>query len=113
MTGGTVAILGLVGDNFAAGMTGGMAFVYDADGLFAEHDNPDSVIYQRPETAYWQSVLHSLVEEHHHETGSAWAAELLEQWDEALPRFWQVVPKEMVNRLEQPLTDEQMAIPAE
>ena len=113
MTGGTVAILGLVGDNFAAGMTGGMAFVYDADGLFAEHVNSDSVIYQRPETAHWQSVLHDLIEEHKIETGSAWASEMLEQWDEALPRFWQVVPKEMLTRLAHPLSDMREAIPAE
>jgi glutamate synthase (NADPH/NADH) large chain len=113
MTGGLVAILGNVGDNFAAGMTGGMAFVYDADGLFADHVNPDSVIFQRPQTAHWQSVLRYLVAEHQAETGSAWASELLEQWDLALLRFWQVVPKEMANRLEQPLTDTRAAIPAE
>ena len=113
MTGGTVAILGNVGDNFAAGMTGGMAFVYDADGLFAEHVNPDSVIFQRPQTTYWQDTLRFLVAEHQAETGSQWAGELLEQWDLALLRFWQVVPKEMVNRLEQPLTDTREAIPAE
>jgi glutamate synthase (NADPH/NADH) large chain len=113
MTGGTVAILGNVGDNFAAGMTGGMAFVYDADGLFAEHVNPDSVIFQRPQTTYWQDVLRYLVAEHQAETGSQWAGELLEQWDLALLRFWQVVPKEMMNRLEHPLTDQREVIPAE
>jgi glutamate synthase (NADPH) large chain len=113
MTGGVVAILGPVGDNFAAGMTGGMAFVYDADGLFAEHVNPDSVIFQRLQTDHWQGVLRYLIAEHQAETGSVWANELLEQWDLALLRFWQVVPKEMVNHLEQPLTDVRAAIPAE
>jgi glutamate synthase (NADPH/NADH) large chain len=104
MTGGLVAILGQVGDNFAAGMTGGMAFVYDADGLFTEHVNPDSVVFQRVEMPYWQNMLRYLIADHQAETGSAWASELLEQWDLALLRFWQVVPKEMVGRLPQPIT---------
>jgi glutamate synthase (NADPH/NADH) large chain len=114
MTGGTVAILGAIGDNFAAGMTGGMAFVYDADGLFTQHVNPESVVWQRIETTHWQNVLRELIEEHRAETGSAFAAELLAQWDVELPRFWQVVPQEMVNRLAHPLKLEQpAAIPAE
>jgi glutamate synthase (NADPH/NADH) large chain len=105
MTGGTVAILGRVGDNFAAGMTGGMAFVYDADGLFDEHVNADTVVYQRIETAHWQGVLRKLVEEHRAETGSAFAAELLAHWERELGNFWQVVPKEMVSRLAHPLRE--------
>jgi glutamate synthase (NADPH/NADH) large chain len=114
MTGGTVAILGKVGANFAAGMTGGMAFVYDEDGLFAEHINPDSVIWQRAETAHYQEMLRGMVEEHRIETGSAWASELLAEWDVQLPRFWQIVPKEMLTRLTHPLKDERRAaIPAE
>jgi len=114
MTGGTVAILGAIGDNFAAGMTGGMAFVYDADGLFAQHLNADSVVYQRIETVHWQNVLRKLVEEHRIETGSALAAELIAHWELELKRFWQVVPKEMVNRLDHPLCEAELAaIPAE
>ncbi|MGA7710914.1 MAG: glutamate synthase large subunit [Rhizomicrobium sp.] len=103
MTGGMVAILGAVGDNFAAGMTGGMAFVYDADQKFSEHLNPDSVIWQRVETAHYQDVLRSMIEEHRAETGSVWASELLAEWDVQLPRFWQIVPKEMLTRLAHPL----------
>jgi glutamate synthase (NADPH/NADH) large chain len=114
MTGGVVAILGKVGDNFAAGMTGGMAFVYDADELFERHLNPDSVVWQRVETAYYENLLRALIEEHHAETGSAFAGEILAKWEVELPRFWQVVPKEMVNRLAHPLKAERRAaIPAE
>ncbi|MDE2164661.1 MAG: glutamate synthase large subunit [Alphaproteobacteria bacterium] len=114
MTGGVAVILGGVGDNFAAGMTGGMAFVYDADGLFEQHLNTDSVVWQRVETAHYQDVLRSLIEEHRTETGSVFAGELLAQWDVELPRFWQVVPKEMVSRLAHPLKDAaREAIPAE
>jgi glutamate synthase (NADPH/NADH) large chain len=105
MTNGVVAILGPVGDNFAAGMTGGMAFVYDADGRFDEHINPDSVVWQRVETEHWRKLLRSLVEEHHAESGSAFAGQLLAQWDVELDRFWQVVPKEMLARLDAPLSD--------
>jgi glutamate synthase (NADPH/NADH) large chain len=105
MTGGTVAILGQIGDNFAAGMTGGMAFVYDADGLFEEHVNPDSVVWQRVETAHWQNVLRGLIEEHRAQTHSTFAAQLLAHWEVELGRFWQVVPKEMLSRLAHPLTE--------
>ncbi len=108
MTGGVVAILGRIGDNFAAGMTGGMAFVYDADGLFEQHLNSDSVVWQRVETAHYQDLLRGMIEEHRAETASVFAGELLAQWDVELPRFWQVAPKEMVNRLAYPLKDERV-----
>ena len=57
MTGGTVVILGKVGDNFAAGMTGGMAFIYDPFSDFEKYVNPDSVIWQKIETEYWIKYL--------------------------------------------------------
>ncbi|HEY1710055.1 MAG TPA: glutamate synthase large subunit [Rhizomicrobium sp.] len=109
MTGGTVAILGTIGDNFAAGMTGGMAFVYDADGLFEEHLNADTVMWQRVESGHWQTVLRNLIEEHRAETSSSFATELLTQWDVELGNFWQVVPKEMVDRLAHPLKEGRVA----
>ncbi|HSR70989.1 MAG TPA: glutamate synthase large subunit, partial [Kiloniellales bacterium] len=56
MTGGIAVILGPVGFNFAAGMTGGMAFVYDPEDRLSERINPTSVIYQRIETAHWEGV---------------------------------------------------------
>jgi glutamate synthase (NADPH) large chain len=104
MTGGTVVILGEVGANFAAGMTGGMAFVYDAAGLFHHRVNPDNVVWQAVETEYWQARLRDLVEDHLAETQSPWAAALLSNWTDELPRFRQVVPKEMLSRLERPVT---------
>jgi glutamate synthase (NADPH/NADH) large chain len=105
MTGGVAVILGRVGDNFGAGMTGGMAFVYDADGLFEQHVNADTVVWQRVETAHWQNVLKAHIEEHRVETGSVLATQMLAQWDRELENFWQVVPIEMVSRLAQPLSD--------
>ena len=53
MTGGTAVILGPVGDNFAAGMTGGMAFVYDPDDELRHRINDDSVVWRRIASRYW------------------------------------------------------------
>ncbi|NHO32501.1 glutamate synthase large subunit [Acetobacter fallax] len=94
MTGGTVVILGDSGDNFGAGFTGGMAFVYDADGSFEQKVNPDNVFWVRVTGAEWQQKLRSLVETHAAETRSGYAAMLLHKWDEVLPDFWQIVPKD-------------------
>ena len=104
MTGGTAVILGPVGDNFAAGMTGGMAFVYDSDGEFQRKLNSDTIICQRIETEYWETQCRDLVAEHARETQSGWAQRLLDDWDFEMARFWQVIPKEMLERLEQPAT---------
>ncbi len=104
MTGGVAVILGKVGDNFAAGMTGGMAFVYDAEDEFPRRVNPDSVVWQRVATPHWEGALRDLVEEHGRETQSRFAAQLLLDWERECRRFWQVVPKEMLSRLAQPLT---------
>ncbi|MDY0872271.1 glutamate synthase large subunit [Dongia rigui] len=106
MTGGTAVILGPVGDNFAAGMSGGMAFVYDEDGRFPLRINGDSVVSQRLESAYWESRLKSLIEEHATETQSKWAGSILNDWAEEKKKFWQIAPKEMLDKLEHPLTDQ-------
>ncbi len=103
MTGGVAVILGTVGENFGAGMTGGMAFVYDAEDLFAERVNPDTLTWQRIETDYWDDRLHQLVRAHVEETQSRFAEQLLNDWGRARSHFWHVVPKEMLNRLDQPL----------
>ena len=55
MTGGNVVILGDVGDNFAAGMTGGMAFIYDKTNDFEKKVNSETVIWQKVETEYWEN----------------------------------------------------------
>ena len=57
MTGGTAIILGEVGDNFGAGMTGGMAFVYDEKNTLKILLNPASIIWQEVETDYWKYFL--------------------------------------------------------
>jgi len=104
MTGGVAVILGPIRDNFAAGMTGGLAYVYDPDGRFPELVNGDSVLWQRLEVPYYEHQLRSLIEQHAQLTQSRFAAELLNAWPRTRDQFWQVVPKEMLARLEVPVT---------
>ena len=106
MTGGRVVILGEVGDNFGAGMTGGMAFIYDPNGTFEDRVNPASLEVMRIGTAHWEAELKALIEEHAAATDSALAARLLNEWDVEIGKFWQVVPTEIVARLEMPLSEE-------
>jgi glutamate synthase (NADPH/NADH) large chain len=113
MTGGTAVILGPVGGNFGAGMSGGMAFVYDPEGTFAARANPESIVWNRLASAFWESELKALVMAHASETGSRWSRGLVEDWDRVAGDFWQVVPKEMLTRLPQPLDDTVEAVAAE
>jgi len=103
MTGGTVVILGKAGDNFAAGMTGGMAFVYDPKHEFENFVNPGSVIWQVPETDYWKSCVNNLVNQHFEETQSHIAKTILENFNNEVQNFKQVCPKEMLDKLTNPL----------
>jgi glutamate synthase (NADPH/NADH) large chain len=104
MTNGTAVILGEVGANFGAGMTGGMAYIYDPDDTFEQRVNPDSVIWQRLEVEHYAEDLKALIQEHVSETQSKYAEHILLDWDRQVGHFWQVVPKEMVDRLEIPVT---------
>ena len=103
MTGGTVVVLGAVGDNFGAGFTGGQAFVYDPDAVFEKRVNADTLLWQRVAHPHWQRVLEGLVRRHAAETQSRFAEMLLHEWERVLPRFWQVVPREYARYLAAPL----------
>jgi glutamate synthase (NADPH/NADH) large chain len=107
MTGGTVAILGAIGDNFGAGFTGGMAFVYDPDQMFEKRVNADSLTWQRIAHPHWEGVLRDLIQEHVDETSSRYAAGLLHDWSGTLSHIWQVVPKGYAKYLPAPLSAEQ------
>lgn len=106
MTGGTVVILGAVGDNFAAGMTGGMAYIYDPEDQLKYRTNHDNVLLQSVQGSHWEAQLKSLIERHHHFTESLKARDILINWTHERVNFKQVVPKEMVDRLAYPLVDE-------
>ena len=112
MTGGVAVILGRIGDNFGAGMTGGMAFLYDPEDDLGNRLNGETVIEVPVRSAAWAAVLRDLIARHLAETASPRAADILRNWDEALPRFRQIVPKEMLTRLEHPLSDEAEAATA-
>ena len=104
MTGGTAVILGDVGDNFAAGMTGGMAFIYDKSQEFENKVNPDSVIWQNVETEYWRKFLKELIIEHYKETQSVISKNLTANFDDEIKNFIQVCPKEMLDKIHNPIT---------
>jgi glutamate synthase (NADPH/NADH) large chain len=104
MTGGIVVILGKVGDNFAAGMTGGMAFIYDPLLDFEKYINPETVIWQKIETEYWINKLKNLLIEHFKETDSYLSKKIIDNFDNEVVNFVQVCPREMINKLENPIT---------
>ena len=99
-----VVILGDVGDNFAAGMTGGMAFIYDKSGDFENKVNPESVVWQNVETEYWINFLKNLILEHSEETHSKVSKYIVDNFDEELKNFIQVCPKEMLDKIENPIS---------
>ena len=92
MTGGTVAVLGPTGRNFAAGMSGGIAYVYDADGDFAADRCNTDLVELGPVAEADAETLFTLVEQHARHTGSELAKRMLAQWPEYLPRFIKVLP---------------------
>ncbi|CAN5497614.1 hypothetical protein BH09PSE5_BH09PSE5_29350 [soil metagenome] len=114
MTGGVVAVLGLTGRNFAAGMSGGIAYVYDEDGNFANRCNTSMVSLEKVLTTKDQEattdkaifhriggqaqsdeeILKKLLQDHHRWTGSLRARELLDNWSASLSKFVKVFPNE-------------------
>jgi glutamate synthase (NADPH/NADH) large chain len=106
MTGGITVILGETGANFGAGMTGGMAYVYDPKGQFKARANMESIVTLPVSVSHWEEQLKSLIEEHLMETKSPKAARILNRWDEELNNFVQICPKEMLNHIPFPLTQE-------
>ena len=93
MTGGRVAVLGNTGRNFAAGMSGGIAYVYDHDGSFAERCNRDMVDLLPLEPAD-ADELNNMVWKHALHTGSSPAWRMVGAWDETWTRFVKVMPKD-------------------
>jgi glutamate synthase domain-containing protein 3 len=94
MTGGRVAVLGPTGRNFAAGMSGGIAYVYDVDRRFAGRCNTELVDLE-PLGDGDADEVKALIAEHAHRTGSLVARNLLAQWDRgARDRFVKVMPRD-------------------
>ena len=104
MTGGTAIILGPVGDNFGAGMTGGMAFVYDKENKFEDYANPSSIIWQPVETDYWKEYLKDNLKKFLKETNSKITETILSNFEKELKNFVQVCPIEMLDKLDNPIS---------
>ena len=92
MTGGTVVVLGKTGKNFAAGMSGGIAYVLDEDWDFYTRVNKDMVSLEPVEHKYDVSLLKDLIREHVEATGSPRGKEILDNFGEYLPKFKKVLP---------------------
>ena len=108
MTGGNIVILGDIGDNFGAGMTGGMAFIYDPENQFDKKVNPESVVWQTPETKFWIEHLRKLIQEHAIETNSTISKKIVENFENEINNFVQVCPKEMLDKLENPISNKKL-----
>ena len=107
MTGGVAVILGTTGRNFAAGMSGGVAYVYDVDGDFAEKVNQEMVdLYKVGETR-GDDVLVDMIQKHYEYTGSAKAKRLLDNWAQEVDKFIKVYPTEFheINNIEYALAN--------
>ena len=103
MTGGVAMILGSIGNNFGAGMTGGMAYLYDPHGLAVGLMNLDTLMVGAIASNHWMSQCMGIVQRHAIETESETAAAILDNWMAESVHFIQVCPKEMVSRLSYPL----------
>ena len=92
MTGGTAVILGPVGYNFAAGMSGGIAYVYDEAGDFTEHCNMEMVSLLDVTDNDEQIKLHELIKSHKLYTGSEVADRIIGDWNNSIKKFVKVLP---------------------
>ncbi|MDE0765655.1 MAG: glutamate synthase large subunit [Amylibacter sp.] len=106
MTGGITIILGDIGANFGAGMTGGMAYIYDPMSKFQSLANMESIVTVPVTVTHWEAQLKTLIEEHLKETKSPKAAQILNRWNEELSNFVQVCPKEMLIHISHPLVQD-------
>jgi glutamate synthase domain-containing protein 3 len=100
MTDGLVVVLGRTGVNFAAGMSGGIAFVLDEDQLFDTMCNLEMVDIEPLTQAKDRRLLKEIVERHVMYTRSEHATRLLRDWDEVMPRFVKVMPIDYRKALE-------------
>ncbi len=99
MTGGCVVVLGATGRNFAAGMSGGIAYVFDEDGTFIDHCNMETVDIEAVSAEELQDVK-EMVQRHVTYTQSARASQLLALWDDVSRKFIKVMPKDFRRMLD-------------
>jgi len=115
MTGGRVVVLGKTGRNFAAGMSGGVAYVWDKNHNFDYFCNMEMVELSLIEEASYRKELHELIRQHYLYTGSKLARTMLDDWNRYVDEFIQVVPieykrvlqEEQMRKLHQKIADVQ------
>ena len=101
MTGGVAVVLGPTGRNFAAGMSGGIAFIYDKDDSFHICFNDGMADLEPVKDPEDVAILKGLIEDHKMYTGSTPAGEILADWDAALKRFKKIMPRDYRRVLEE------------
>jgi glutamate synthase (NADPH) large chain len=101
MTGGRAVILGPTGRNFAAGMSGGIAYVWDPHDQFLLNCNMGMVELEKVDADDEAAEVRELIEKHQRYTGSTLAADVLTRWDEVLPQFIKVMPTDYKRVLEE------------
>nr|AZL93831.1 glutamate synthase [Ceanothus thyrsiflorus] len=106
MTGGTVVVLGKTGRNFAAGMSGGVAYVLDVDGKFRSRCNPELVDLDKVEEEEDIMTLRMMIQQHQRHTNSRYAREVLDDFQNLLPKFIKVFPREYKRALASLKADE-------
>ncbi|WP_145267193.1 glutamate synthase large subunit [Calycomorphotria hydatis] len=106
MTGGRAVVLGPTGRNFAAGMSGGIAYVYDPNDHFLPNCSLDLVDLDRIETDADELELKTLIENHRRYTGSSVAEAILGDWETAVTKFVKVMPRDFKRALAEMTTDQ-------
>ena len=104
MTGGSAIILGDIGDNFGAGMTGGCAFIYSEQNNISDLMNMETIGLYQIENIEWKKHLLKLLKDFQKETKSKRAEYIIENFDSEVQKFFHVVPDEVINKLEYPIT---------
>ena len=104
MTGGTAIILGCIGDNFGAGMTGGSAFIYNSQKNLHQMLNTDTISTYQVSEKNWKSYLYEILNDFYRETKSKRAQFIIENFDIEIKNFLHVVPNEVVDKLSFPIT---------
>jgi glutamate synthase (ferredoxin) len=92
MTGGRVVVLGHTGRNFGAGMSGGIAYVYDPNGDFNQHCNKEMVTLEHLDDPIEIGEVEQMIRRHAKHTGSRLAESILVRWDTMVTRFVKVLP---------------------
>ena len=100
MTGGRVVVLGETGRNFAAGMSGGIAYIWDQKNNFEMNCNLEMVDLEKVDSEESEMELKDLIQMHASKTGSTRATEILENWDEEKESFIKVMPRDYKRALQ-------------